>query len=773
MSAHIFGIRHHGPGCARSLRAALAALEPDIVLVEGPPDAEAILPLLAREGMEPPVAMLLYVPDAPHRAVYYPFTAFSPEWQALTYALGRGIPARFMDLPQALQMAATPDGPPDIEAQEAAAAAVPLAPPVEERGSDGNADEADQPAERALRDDPIGLLAEAAGYRDHELWWERQIEQRVGASDLFEGIMEAMTALRAEAGPPPDDEARREAHMRQTIRAAEAAGFARIAVVCGAWHAPALAHREDAAGDAMLLAELPRTEVVATWIPWTNSRLASRTGYGAGIASPGWYAHLWAAPDRVSVRWLAHVARLLRAEDLEASSASVIEAARLADTLAALRELPMPGIAELNEAALTVLCHGDATPMRLIREQLEIGEAMGAVPPETPGVPLQRDLERWQRTLGLLPSAAIATVDVDLRKDRDRVKSQLLHRLRLLDIPWGTPQRVGGRKLGTFHELWQVQWQVEFAVKLIEANIWGNTIETAATGFVRHQADAERELPGLTGLLDGVMLADLPQAADYLLQRISAQAAVAADVRHLMDALPPLARVARYGDVRQTQSEHVMPIIEGLFARVVVGLPGASGALDDDAAHQLVASIDHVQESLSLLDRTDLNDTWHDLLARLIARDGAHGLVRGRACRLLLEQRMLDDVELQRLARLALAPVVAADQAGAWVEGLLHGSGLLLLHQDGLWLALDAWLRDLAPETFVALLPLLRRTFASFPAPERRQMGERLKHMDRLASASGERAARVADAAVSLAGIDRARADLVLPVLAQVMGVEA
>src|SRR5579859_7457820 len=105
---HIFGIRHHGPGCARSLRAALEALEPDIVLVEGPPDAQAVLPLLIQEEMQPPVALLIYAQDKPKQAVYYPFTHFSPEWQALSYALQRGIPARFMDLPQAIQLANVP-----------------------------------------------------------------------------------------------------------------------------------------------------------------------------------------------------------------------------------------------------------------------------------------------------------------------------------------------------------------------------------------------------------------------------------------------------------------------------------------------------------------------------------------------------------------------------------------------------------------------------------------------------------------------------------------
>ena len=95
LSPTIFGIRHHGPGSARSLRAALEQLRPDAILVEGPPDAAEVLPLLAHADMRPPVALLIYAPEAPRRAVYYPFAIFSPEWQALHYGLTQGIPDEF------------------------------------------------------------------------------------------------------------------------------------------------------------------------------------------------------------------------------------------------------------------------------------------------------------------------------------------------------------------------------------------------------------------------------------------------------------------------------------------------------------------------------------------------------------------------------------------------------------------------------------------------------------------------------------------------------
>ncbi len=780
MSVSIFGVRHHGPGCARCLREALQELVPDIVLVEGPPDAGAVLPLLGSEKMQPPVALLIYAPDTPHLAAYYPFTHFSPEWQALRYALTRKIPVRFMDLPQSIQLAqikaAEEQAQKEKEQETQEASPEPVKPagetPVDHASGQALADVVAEtiPAaevEEETKRDPLHLLAEAAGYDDYELWWERQIEQRQDRRQLFEAILEAMSVLREDFLPKDTREAQREAHMRQSIRAAQREGFQRIAVVCGAWHAPVLSKLDDQRADEALLDGLKRIKVEATWIPWTNSRLSLRSGYGAGITSPGWYEHLWTGSERLTIRWLTRAAHLLRSEGLDASSANVIEAVRLAEALAAMRDLPMPGLADLHEAIQTVLCHGNAEPMQLIREKLEIGEKLGEVPPETPAVPLQRDLENRQRKLRFKPSPTSETYDFDLRKDTDRQRSQLLHQLRLLNIEWGKPQR-SSQKHSTFHEIWQVQWQVEFVVKLIEANVWGNTVVTAATAFACDLADKADTLPQLTGLLDKAILAELPTAIDHLLNCVQSKAAVSADVQHLMDALPPLARVARYGNVRETKAERIMPVIDALFERVIIGLPVACASLDNDAAQSMVQSIDHVQESVSLLNRDDQRRKWLGVLHYLSEREGVHGLVQGRCCRLLLEQKAIDEQELQRLARLALSPVNAAAQAAAWIEGVLYGSGLLLLHQDGLWRALDRWLRELSDDTFKVLLPILRRAFSGFEPPERRAMGEKVRGLHS-ATPAGRTGSH--DKSAVLENINEERAMSVLPVLAHILGV--
>jgi hypothetical protein len=310
---HIFGIRHHGPGSARSLRRALEELQPDAILVEGPPDAEDVLPLLTHAEMQPPVALLVYEPGRPERAVYYPFAVFSPEWQALRYGLAQNITVRFMDLPTAHRFAYSQPGQVEPTSEVNETQGTPA-------GDQAKESEAEDTTQAKIVPDPLGWLAEAAGYSDGERWWDHMIEHRRDGTDLFAAVLEAMTALREEAGPqtladPLND--RREAYMRQTIRTAWQQGFRRIAVVCGAWHAPALAKMTPAKEDAELLKDLPKTSVKATWIPWTYGRLSYASGYGAGIESPGWYHHLWTVSDRVPARWLARVAALLRGEDLD------------------------------------------------------------------------------------------------------------------------------------------------------------------------------------------------------------------------------------------------------------------------------------------------------------------------------------------------------------------------------------------------------------------------------------------------------------------------
>lgn len=740
---HILGVRHHGPGSARNLVIALEAIQPQAILIEGPPDADELLALAGREEMRPPVSLLIYRPDSPKDAAFYPFAEFSPEWQALRWALANGVPARFMDLPQRHRMA--------IEAADR-----------EKETAKGNEDGEIEmpPAVTVPADpDPFSLMARAAGHTDGERWWEEHFEKHASGADVFKAVLELMAAFR-EGHMPNDIESKREAWMRQTIREATKEGHERVAVICGAWHAPALAKMPTAKQDANVLRGMPKVAVSATWLPWTHRRLTFASGYGAGIHSPGYYEHLWSLPHsgEVASRWMTRVARLLRAEDLEGSTASIIEATRLAETLAGLRGSRVPGLAEFNEAALAVFCYGSSAPMTLIRDHLIVGDRLGEVSQDAPQVPLQRDFQKETKRLRLPPEATDRTLELDLRKPNDLDRSRLLHRLRLLEVNWGRTETTRGK--GTFKEAWRLRWEPELDLALIEKAPWGNTIADAATRHAINQAFQGATLSDLTALVEVLLLAELPEAITRVMQQLENQAALTSDVGHLMDAVPPLASVMRYGNVRQTDASTVGHILFGLVARICAGLAPASASLNDEAAEEMQTRINHVHSALSTLNDDALRVPWSTTLRRLADDDTLHGLLSGRCARLLFDDGSLTADEAATRLSLHLSRAIAPAQAAAWIEGFLAGSGMILLHHAELWNLLDEWLGSLTPDHFTETLPLLRRTFSAFAAPERRQMGELAKRGGGTTKA----------ATLQIDDIDEARANLLLPTFALLSG---
>ncbi|MFE7386269.1 DUF5682 family protein [Streptomyces sp. NPDC057582] len=777
----LLGVRHHGPGSARAVRAALEATRPQAVLIEGPPEGDALLPLAADERMRPPVALLAHAVDDPGQAAFWPLAAFSPEWVAIRWALAHDVPVRFIDLPAANSLAMTQaverepgrDGGGGGEADGTGGA---------DGGVDGEPAPGCSPGHAPI--DPIGVLAGTAGYDDPERWWEDVVEHRTQGGEAvdprapFAALAEAMTALRdvyGDGGHPRD--AVREAYMRIQLRKAVKEFGDDIAVVCGAWHVPALGTRTTLAADRALLKGLPKLKAELTWVPWSHRRLARHSGYGAGIDSPGWYGHLFEAADRPIERWMTKVAGLLRDEDRFVSSAHVIEAVRLAETLAALRGRPLAGLSETIDAIRAVMCEGSDVPLALVRDRLIVGETLGEVPDTAPAVPLQRDLTRQQRTLRLKPEALERELELDLRKDTDAARSRLLHRLRILAVGWGEPA-TGRGSTGTFRESWRLRWEPELYVQVAEAGTWGTTVLSAATAKAGSQAVSATALAEVTALAERCLLAELPEALPVVMRALADRAALDADVGHLADALPALARTLRYGDVRSTDTAALGEVATGLAGRICVGLPPACTGLDADGAAELRRKVDGVHTAIGLLAGTvpagGLRERWAAVLHKLAARDTVAGVIRGRSTRLLLDDGRLEEDDAARLMGLALSPGTPPADAAAWIEGFVGGAdggGMLLVHDERLLGLVDAWLAGVPADTFTDVLPLLRRTFSAYEAGVRRTLGE----LVRRGPAAGAPAATAAGTAAPGfgPGLDEARADAVVPVLRLLLGLDA
>src|SRR5215831_4986471 len=711
---HILGIRHHGPGSAALLRKALDPLNPVCVLVEGPPEGDELIQYVGDLDLKPPVAMLLHAADEASLASFMPFAEFSPEWQAMDWALKHKRHVQFCDWPAAVSLALRKAAQENPETEPA-----------------------------QVRVDALDVLASAAGYEDGETFWNGLIEQH-GASgqealSVFASIETALTEARAQEGveQPSQESAsnlQREAFMRTAIRAALKEFNGNIAVVCGAWHIRGLRQATKPADDRTLIKDLARVKIEATWVPWTDSRLSAFSGYGAGVISPGWYRHLWSlytrrklpSPEEFASVWQSRTAFKLREEGYTAATASAIEATRLALGLAALRDLPMPGIAEMREASLAAMCDGNPVPLAILERKLYIGERAGEIGERIPQNPLARDLALWQRRTRLKPQDLELEIKLDLRSEAGLLKSTLLHRLNLINVPWGKlTDAQAGR--GTFREVWMIRWDPSFSVALAGALVYGVTIEQAAANSTLKRAQGSTSITELAGVIQSALVADLPETAASCIEQLQSVAVSSSDITDLMKAISPLVRVLRYGTARRLPEEALRSLILSISVEINAGVRLGSRSLDEPTAATRIAAMDSYDEALRLFGDDALTASWRDELGKIVADDQVTPSIAG------LSLRRLHDVQAWELSQVAaeFARHTGSRQpkeSGAFLEGFLAGGSEVLLQDEPLLQLLDTWLCDLSEADFTESLPLLRRSTSSFDTVARRRLLEKVQH---------------------------------------------
>ncbi len=708
------GIRHHGPGSARRMLDALREIRPATVLIEGPADLSDLLEPLTHSDMVPPVALLAYAANAPEYASFWPFAVFSPEYQAMRWALENEAAMRFIDLPAGVMLA-------ERAAEEQA--------DTSGASSDEEAQMQREPVSQQMpvAADPIGALAIAAGYEDGESWWSDVIEENPDPGSVFQAVETAMTALR-EGHEPDHREARREAHMRLEINAALKKTTGPVVVICGAWHVPALTQKVKISEDRALLRGLPKTKIKATWAPWTLARLSFATGYGAGVAAPQWYQHLWThgTGPAADALWVAEMARVLREDGEIVSTASLIETVRLTRSLAAIRGRPAPGFEEMRDAAVSTLMMGETLPWRLVETRLLLGKDVGRIPSDLPLAPLLDDLQTLQKRLRLKPEALERELSLDLRSDSGLGRSTLLHRLNALGVPWGQLTDPG-RSRGTFREKWVIAWDPEYAVRLVENLVYGPTIAAAAETRLSEQIKQQTRLSDLAERIREALVAQLPEVARIGTGRLDTLAAQTDDCATLLSAIPPIVDTLRYGTARAMRLDRMAALLDRLTVQAGLALPYASRNLDAEEAaarHRLIGDADR---AISLAERSgDIYEKW----IRAVRETGLNELtappVGGLCARLAYEAGSLDIEDTAALMSRRLSAAMPTADAAGFFEGFFTGTGMKLVHDTGLRRAVDGWMLSLDEETFTENLPLFRRVFSGLDSHERKTLLEHL-----------------------------------------------
>lgn len=745
MTATFLGVRHHSPTCARLVARTIEELRPAHVLVEGPADLNDRLDELLL-GHELPIAVFSHYRDAERSATSWaPLCDYSPEWVALTAGRAAGAQVRFIDLPAwHPAFAGRTNRYADAEARYA---------------------EATDRLCRRFHVDSVDAL------------WDRMFESepdsepRSGDGGLAVRLEAYFDVVRGDAVADEGDRAR-ELYMAAWVRAAmAAAGDRPVLVVTGGFHRPALVTLTGSAasgdggdhaggGDSgdggpgagrarggwPAVPEPPDGAVGGSFlVPYSFRQLDAFAGYQSGMPSPAYYQQLWeAGPDAAGEALVRAVAGRLRGRGHPVSTAGLIAARGTALGLAALRGHRAPtridlldGLAGalITEALDEPLPWTRRGPLRpgahpVVVEMVAAcsGDRVGRLHPDTPLPPLVHDVEARLAALGLGPDQGRA-VTLRLTDPADLNRSQVLHRLRVLDIPGFA--RVSGPAHGTdpvFTETWEPRTAAGREAALIEAGAFGATLdEASAVALDDRMRAAGAEPDALAGVLFDAVVCGATRLSARLVAELGTGLGRASALGPLGEALHTALGLWRhdrvYGVARDPLLGTAVDTAVGRVLWLAEGVQGAGAGPDHGRLPALTALRDAVLHAEELLSVS--RDTAAAVCRRISADPAAPADLRGAAFGL---RRVLGDtggLDAAAAIRAAADPGTLGD----WLAGLFAVARTELTSGGGpepLIGVLDELVRDMSETDFLAGLPALRQAFAYFPPRERERIAAQL-----------------------------------------------
>lgn len=695
-NVRFYGIRHHGPGSALRLRSALKEWKPDLILIELPADAQPLLDTFDPAEMQPPVSLLIYDVKEFTRAAYFPLAEFSPEWQTLLYGFENLIACKAIDLPMSQYFYHK------LKSEE-------------------------------WSNNPFAILASHSEFEDVEQWWDHFIENNQSTEDLFRSIEDLMEVLREDL-PVSQENQWRENFMLQEVRKYTKEGYERIAVVCGAFHVPALRHYTGSKKSSPKPKNSKTGKTEAIWIPWSYERLTQANAYGAGVHHPTWYEALYRHGSEAAHHWIGRAISVIRQKGNNTSSAHSLEILRLAEALRKLRKKNRIGIPELEEALTTVVFDGNSDWKKLYGPDLYVGSTKGHIRDGLYLIPIQQDFRSCIKNARLSKILEVQTEvqkTLDLRKDLHRTHSRFLYQTRILQIPLASLDESNQRTLGTFKESWDIEWDPISEWTVVQAGTYGTTVESAARSKIQKIIDGAEEMDVLVEALKDSFLCGFEEVFESIRNQIIQIYAVSDSVVSLLQSLDMLLHVDQYGHIRWEKTPVLRPLIERIADRVAQMIPMVILNVDEDTDQVIRRILNQVLYALNNPVYRSIRDIFSDTWLQIITLNHQTNFYHGLALKQAMDQDLIGSQFVEKLLSRHFSepdPSLILD----WLEGLLSGHILWIAYDQTFLDHLNSWIDQLDRSVFMTQLPVLRKIFTNSSPQDRQKLFAVIRKPDSL-----------------------------------------
>ena len=747
-----FPIRHHSPACAWHLARLIRELRPAVVLIEGPVSFTPLIPTILDADTKPPRAIYthfidtsrkLYQPPAnepdlgPARfAAYYPFCDYSPELVALRIGNEVGARLRFIDLDYADQVLAEhlskeQLGRPRVESLM---------------------------RETYLQHSAyLQALAERAGCRDFNEMWDHLFEANFRSRSTESFMREVATYcffgrhdMSAESLQADAITAREEmmaaliSEERATLEANQ-----KILIVTGGLHTVALPELV-AAGAKRATSSTPPGSVQQAFIRYSFDQLEQLNGYAAGMPSPDYYNRLWqqlavesSDPHlTVATSILVEIGALTRRKETQfsLSTADEIAALQQAKLLASLRGHPGPTREDLLDGVRSCFVKGSmdaegAVLMGIVARVLT-GKEIGDVPASA-GVPpivssFRKEAERAR--LDISDSLKRRLPLEIYRKGNHRRTSRLFHCLNFLSVPFATlmagPDFFRGTGLERIHEHWQYAWSPITEGALVEASVYGATVDEASANRLREaigQLEEEGKGRSASAAVSMLILAcrmGLHRHTDQLLGLITAKIGEEPSFIEAVGAANQLLLLWQSREPLEAHSLAEIPLLlRAAYLRSCYLVPALAQCAEEElsAALDSLSSIRELLEAASEIELLDGEVFWQAAEKVLKAQNHNHpcfSTISGAIAGLLYSAGRMDQAQLDELVVGYLIGIRDSQKRVGFLRGLLKTCREAAWQNARLIKSLNEIIASWDEAEFIAALPSLRLALAELTPRE-------------------------------------------------------
>lgn len=717
-----FPVRHHSPACSYHLKKVIDNYNPEIILIEGPAEANKVIEYIAHEETKAPVCIYysyfdrnaLIEENKEKYRCYYPFLDFSPELLALREGKKRDMVCEFMDLSYAEIL---------INSKKLEVM--------------GKAQEKNTYNDDYLMKESafIKALCEKEGCRNYNELWEKLFEidgLKISTEKFIENMIFSCYLSRASYSDEmlkEDACSSRETFMSMKIRRA-VKKYNKVLVVSGGFHTSALIDGLEA-NNEITLHNIAEVDTGVYAMAYSFEESDQLNGYASGMPHPAFYQrvfeniekHMDKPYEEAVLDFIVHTGKLIRKNNGNLSTADEIEAFNMAKGLKSLRDKYECGVYELKDGITSSFVKGEMdaeaqVSLKYLRELLT-GNKIGKLCDSAEVPPIVQDFNELCRQFNIKTTTLENEVPLSIyKRKKHREQSKFFHIMKFLNTDFcfmeKGPDFIKRKNTNLVREVWKYKWTTKLQSTLIELSVQGGSLKEAANSILIKRFKASENDSGKASLLlIEAALMGAESSFQGLLPSFGEILNGDEDFISVTNSCYNLNFLCNADDLLNIKMEEKLQEFFTTGYNKAISQITSLNTVDYDNENEVISKLKDIYH-ISNKANFD-SEILVGSLKLLISKKDCNSAVEGAALGILYGLNSIDSKEVaDKTVQYLYGTGEKLMKSGSFLKGLFSTAKDLLLVEEDLLKGIDSFMRNIEEEHFMALLPDLRFSFTFF-----------------------------------------------------------